>query len=188
MADLTTLSDLKLWLQIDPANTSQDALLTDLIHSASDYIQSFLNRTIAQQLYSEARDGSGAGQDVMMFANYPVSAVSSLAINGQAIPPSPDGIQPGFLFDSTRLVLVGCQYEFCRGHMNCLVSYTAGYATTPSEIQRACNEMVGLRFKNKDRIGLNSKTLANEVITFTQSDMTESIKIALASYMKVIPV
>lgn len=185
MADLTTLADLKLWLQIAPANTSQDALLTDLIGSASDYIQTWLNRTIAIQAYSEARDGKD--QDVMLFANYPVSAVSAVQVGSVVVPASPDGIQPGYVFDTTRLILLG-SYAFARGRMNCKFGYTAGYATTPREIQRACNEMIGLRFKNKDRIGVSSKTLANEVIAFSQGDMTDNIEQVLQNYKKVIPV
>jgi hypothetical protein len=186
VADLTTLANVKQWLQIPTAVTTNDALLSELISAASEYIQTFLNRTIASQTYSEARDGKS--QDVMMFANYPVSAVSSVQVGSTAIPPSPDGIQPGFVFDQTRLILVGDKYCFDRGRMNCRFSYTAGFATTPKEIERVCEEMVGLRFKNKDRIGVTSKTLANEVVTFTQADVTDSAEQVLSNYKKVIPV
>ncbi len=186
MADLTTLANAKQWLQIPAGNTTNDPLISELISAASEYIQTRLNRTIALQSYSEARDGKN--QDVMMFANYPVSAVSSVQVGPDVIPPSPDGIQPGYVFDTTRLVLVGDQYLFCRGRMNCRFTYTAGYATTPKEIERVCEEMVGLRFKNKDRIGVSSKTLANEVITFTAADVTDSAEQVLQNYAKVIPV
>lgn len=184
MADLTTLANVKQWLQIPTANTTNDPLLNELISAASEYIQTWLNRIIALQTYSEARDGKS--QDVMMFANYPVSVVSSVTVGTTAVPPSPDGVQPGYVFDQTRLILIG--YGFERGRMNCKFSYTAGYATTPKELERACEEMVGLRFKNKDRIGVTSKTLANEVITYTQNDVTDSVEQVLQNYKKVIPV
>lgn len=185
MADLTTLANAKQWLQIPAGNTANDPLINELISAASEYIQTRLNRTIALQTYSEARDGKV--QDVMMFANYPVSVVSSVAVGTTVVPPSPDGVQPGYVFDSTRLILLG-GYVFGRGRMNCKFSYTAGFSVTPKELERVCEEMVGLRFKNKDRIGVTSKTLANEVITFTSSDVTDSAEQVLQNYAKVIPV
>ena len=57
MADLTTLANVKGWLGVTA--TTDDALLSRLISAASDYVQTWLNRTIATQTYSETRDGSG---------------------------------------------------------------------------------------------------------------------------------
>jgi hypothetical protein len=71
MADLTTLANVKGWLGVTA--TTDDALLTRLISAASDYVQKWLNRTIAVQPYTETRDGTGGY--VLPLSNYPVSAV-----------------------------------------------------------------------------------------------------------------
>ena len=50
-ADLTTLADVKAWLQTgqSPFPATDHAILTRLITAASRYIQTWLNRQIAQQ-------------------------------------------------------------------------------------------------------------------------------------------
>jgi hypothetical protein len=59
--DLTTLADVKAWLQTGQAAfpATDDALLTGLITAASQYIQTWLNRQISLANYFETRDGTG---------------------------------------------------------------------------------------------------------------------------------
>ena len=185
MSDLTTLANVKEWLGIPPATTTNDALLTRMIGAASDYIQTWLNRTFAIGPYSEVRDGSGG--DRFMFGNYPVSTVSSVKVDWLSVPASPGNGMPGYVFDGTTLTLLG-GYRFSRAKSNVQVDYTAGFATTPKEVEQACIELVGLRYREMDRIGMVSKTLAGETITFTQKDFSDSIETTLTNYKKVIPV
>jgi hypothetical protein len=181
MADLTTLANVKGWLGVTA--TTDDALLTRLISAASDYVQKWLNRTIAEQPYTETRDGTGGY--VMMFANYPVSAVSSLTIDGVTIPAAGNAQGSGYLFSANKLVLVG-GYQFTRGLQNVVVSYTAGFATTPNEIEQATIELISLRYKERDRIGQISKAIGGETVTFSQKDLSDAIQTTLTNYKKVI--
>ena len=59
--DLTTLADVKAWLQTGQSSfpATDDALLTNLVTAASHYIQTWLNRQIAPADYLEVRDGTG---------------------------------------------------------------------------------------------------------------------------------
>ena len=84
--DLTTLADVKAWLQTGQAAfpSSDDALLTRLITASSQYIQSWLNRQIASADYLETRDGTGGHR--LQFACFPVTAVLYLTIDGQVVP------------------------------------------------------------------------------------------------------
>src|SRR5436190_1998994 len=84
-SDLTTLTDVKAWLQTgqNPFPATDDALLTRLIAAASQFIQSWLNRQIAVADWLEVRDGTG-GQ-LMVLANSPVTEVLSLSIDGLTI-------------------------------------------------------------------------------------------------------
>ena len=184
MADLTTLANVKAWMALPPENTDDDALLNRLVKSASEFIQTWLNRSFASQDYNEARDGTGGAR--MMFADYPVTAVSSVVVDGLAIPASPDEIQPGYYFDKTSIMLAG--YVFGRGMNNVKMTYTAGYAATPPEIEQACIEMISLRYKERDRIGHQSKSLAGETVTFFIKDMPDSVRTILNNYRKVAPV
>ena len=187
--DLTTLANVKGWLSPPLTTTADDALLTRLITAASRFIETWLDRQIASQAYSERRDGIGGVK--LAFANVPVTAVSSLAIDGIAIPPAPDPNTPGYVFSATLLYLQGAIaggtkniYRFSPGFQNVAVSYTAGYATTPPEIEQACIELIVLRYKERDRIGQVSKNLAGEVVAFTQKDMPADVQTILNQYRR----
>jgi hypothetical protein len=62
-----------------------------------------------------------------------------------------------------------------------LISY--GYI--PADIEQACLEMVGLRFREKDRIGQVSKAIGGETVSFSQKDMPDDVKTLLNQYRKV---
>lgn len=179
MADLTTLANAKSWLNV--TGNTDDALLSRLISAASDYIQTWLNRTIAQTAYTVKRDGNDGKR--MMFKDYPVASISSLVIDQQTIPASVNG-GVGYVFNDTSIMLIG--YRFTRGVQNVQISYTAGFAVTPNEIEQAAIELVSMRYKERDRIGQVSKSIGGETVAFSQKDFSDSIETTLTNYKKVI--
>ena len=186
--DLTTLADVKAWLQTgqNPFAATDDTLLARLITAASQFIQSWLNRQIAAADWQELRDGTG-GQ-LMVLANSPVAAVLSLTIDGLAIPPATTdgGFDAGYSFTPTELALRG--YVFTRRPQNVIVTYTAGYPTAPPDIAQACIELVCQRYRERSRIGEVSKALGGgETVSFSQKDMSEDVKTALLPYRVAAP-
>jgi len=191
--DLTTLSDVKAWLQAgaNPFPATDDALLARLVTAASEFIQNWLGRPIASADWLEVRDGTG-GQ-LLAFANIPVTAVLSLSIDGIAIPPAPTpedigatGFGAGYTFTPTELALRG--YVFTRRPQNTAVTYTAGYTTVPPDIAQACIELVAQHYRERTRIGEVSKALGgSETVTFSQKDMSDSVKTLLSQYRAVMP-
>lgn len=187
--DLTTLADVTAWLQTGqhPFPSVDDALLTRLITAASGFIQSYLDRPIGSADWVEIRDGAGGQR--MAFANFPVSAVLSLSIDGLAIPPAPadGGFGAGYVFTPTELALRG--YVFTRRAQNVVVTYTAGYASVPPDIGQACIELVCQRYRERSRIGEVSKALiSGETVSFSQKDMSDGVKTLLGQYRAVAPV
>jgi hypothetical protein len=197
--DLTDLNGVQAWLNLGE-NVAVD-VLSRLISAQSAFIQNWLNRQIASQSYTEIRDGLGAGlgRNQMVFANYPVSSVSSLTIDGKPIPPSNDGglLTSGFSFDTNRIWLadVGSvgdqalysQYYFNKGRQNVIISYAAGYSTIPYDIEQACIELVAMRYMERTRVGLVSQNLQGQTTAYVQKVMTDSILTTLNQYKKVIP-
>jgi len=186
--DLTTLADVKTWLQTgqNPFPATDDALLQRLIAAASEFIQNWLGRQIAATDWLETRDGTG-GQ-LLAFANIPVTAILSLSIDGLTIPPAPTdgGFGPGYTFTPTELALRG--YVFTRRPQNVIVTYTAGYAATPPDIAQACIELVCQRYRERSRIGEVTKSLGGgETVTFSQKDMSDGVKTLLSQYRLVAP-
>jgi hypothetical protein len=185
LGDLTTLATLKQWLPGAGGSlqsVADDALLTRLITAASQFIQTYVAFEFALLPYTELRDGGG-GQK-LAFAAVPVAAVSSVIIDGAAIPLSSGPLAPGYAFSSTMLYLRGA-YCFTPGFQNIALAYTAGYATTPPEIEQACIALVALRYRERDRVGLASKTLAGETVSYTAKDMPPDVESILDQYRRI---
>src|SRR5579875_234108 len=103
--DLTTLANVKAYLAPPLTTTSDDALLTRLVTAASQFVQTWLGRTIAETAYSETRDGQGGTR--LFLRNRPVVSVASLTVDGVAIAPAAGPGQPGYLFDDSSLYPCG---------------------------------------------------------------------------------
>lgn len=179
--DLATVEQVKGYLGIN--SVADDALLTRLVGSASGYIQAWLNRSFGVEQYTDRVNGTGG--DNLQFKNYPVTAVASVVIDGQTIPESTTPFAPGYVWDERGISLRG--YAFGRGKLNVSVTYTAGFDIVPAEITQACCEMIAMRYKEKDRIGLTSKGLAGETTAYSLKDMPDSVRTILNNYKKVAP-
>ena len=179
-SDLTTLANIKAWLALSTG--SDDAVLARLITATSSYIQSWLGRTLAVTAYDEVRNGQGGTR--MAFANAPVTAVASLRLGRVTIPPVSGPHTAGYLFDDTLLYLRG--HAFWEGEQNVSISYSAGFATIPPEIEQACIELVAQRYRERDRIGRSSTSLQGESAAFVVKDLSPDVQTILQKYQKVV--
>lgn len=181
MGNLTTLDAVKAYGSI--AGLEMDPLLEKLITRASASVENYLQRSVGVADYTETRNGTGSFG--MLLAAYPVVAVTSLSVNGAAIPAAPAFGQAGWWLAERTLLLTG--YTFTRGLGNVLVSYRAGFAVTPPDIEQACIESVLLALKRRDHLDVSSKSLAGETVSFITSDLTPSARQVLNSYRRVAP-
>jgi hypothetical protein len=203
--DLTTLGDVKAWLQTgqNAFPTTDDALLTRLITAASQLIQTWLNRQITSQDWIETRDGLGnvlGPSDVRyQFAAFPVTAVSRVLVDGIVIPAIPTpaqsataavgamAAQSGYLFTPTQLVIRGYAVPRKAGCVS--MQYTAGYAVPPADLSQACIELVALRYRERGRIGEVTKAIGGgQTVSYSQKDMSDSIKSLIQQYRRVAPI
>lgn len=136
-SDLTTLANVKAWLSVTDGKS--DAILSRLISSVSAQILAYIGRdAMYSHPRSEVRDGSGT--NVFLLANWPVTQVVSVTIDGASIPPSLpvtggdstagwilspwDEFPPG----SNQLVSLKGGLRFNQGTKNINIVYIAGYA------------------------------------------------------------
>lgn len=185
--DLTTVANAKTWLNISV--TTDDVLLARLVSAASQFVQTWLNRTIAATSYTEYRNGNG--QDRMMLKNFPIISVTAVNINGVPISQAPAlapnvPVQAGWQNDDLKVYLVG--FQFWQGTQNIQFQYTAGYAVTPLDIEQATIELIGLKYARRQHIDQVSKNLNGEVVAFSTKDMTDEIKTLLQQYRRVTPI
>lgn len=181
--DLTTLADVKAWLKVKVAD--DDALLAAMVTGASAFIESWCSRSFAITAYDETRDGHGGY--TMLTRNSPVVSVSGVVIDGRPVPAAADCTQAGFMADDIAVYLQQ-GYRFTPGRQNIRINYTAGYAEIPADIAMCCWELVGKKYRERDRIGQSSKTLGVETVAFTASDLSRETMSILRSYVKVVPV
>lgn len=179
--DLCTLDALKGWLNI--ASTTDDALLQRLLTAVSVNMQNWMNRAIPTAPYTETRDGSGS--DTLVMTNMPITAVSSLVIGGIPQVPSPDGVQPGFVFSDTAVFLIGS--KFPAGRRNVQMAYTAGYATVPVDLAQACVEQAAYAYRQKSHIGQTGVGMGPEHISFSERDYSPATKTLMQQYQNVVP-
>jgi len=205
--DLTTLTDVKAWLQTGQSAfpATDDALLTRLITAASQFVQTWLNRQIASQDWIETRDGMGNAlgpwEARYQFAAFPVSAVSLVVVDGLMIPPIPAPLSgqsgsvvassfatlAGYLFTPTQLVTRG--YAVPRKAGCVTLQYTAGYSVTPPDLAQACIELVALRYRERSRIGEIARAIGGgETVSYSQKDMSDSTKTLIQQYRIFAPI
>lgn len=183
MADLTTLGAVKALLGIQPSLTKDDDLLQSLVSAASGAMSGAIGRDLL--LSSRIARLDGNGKDRLLFPEWPVSAVASVKINGRAIPPAVGFGGYGYRFDETLLVLDGAVFE--RGRRNIELAYTAGYATIPADIAMACAKVAAGAYKERERLGISSKSLAGESISFQDVASSPGVRAVLDGYSRVTP-
>ncbi len=135
--DLTNLAALKAWLGLPAGASPNDATLSALITAASRAIYAALSRPgLLPQSYSEVIDGE---RERLFLRHWPALQVTSVTLDGQAIPPAaPAGALPtlGYLLRADddaappgrqqALDIFGRHVP--RRRQNLVVDYVAGYA------------------------------------------------------------
>lgn len=179
--DLTTVGKLKKYLQIDSSLVSDDENLQGLITSVSAFFVEYCDRPFKQDTYTQELDGNG--KNILMLKNYPITAVSSLKVNGQIVESHNSGSFVGYAFNNYAIRLANTYFP--KGFKNIEISYTAGYATVPFDVEQACLEVCGVRYKERDHIGHASKTLGDETVSYIISALTPSAKEILQPYKRV---
>lgn len=180
MTALATLADLKTYLALPSGTTSEDAELTRMLDASSVVAEAFVERTFATGARAEKR--SGHNRDVLYLKDWPVTAVSSVVMDGVAIPVSSDGIQIGYQFDSESIYYIGA--NFTAGRRNVTISYTAGYTTIPADVVHAVIEIAAQTYREKQWIGLQSKSLASETVAYLRNGIPDSAADTLRRYRR----
>jgi hypothetical protein len=271
IGDLTTIANVKQFLNVTAS--TDDTLLQRLVSMASRYIANVISRAEFPSVHvNEVYDGvSPAPKGTrLMLRNRPVVSVQSVSISygsqlaSNVIPQSPDGIQPGWIFDKYGLKLVGGMYNFNPGVGNITVSYTSGYqrindaqyipgagpytiASTiladfwlydqgvtltvggtsltavtgvpasmqyavdangnytfnaaqaglgvtiaygccPRDLEQVVIDLCCLRYRERLRMGENSRSLGQEVMSYSTKDLSDNMKTALSQYQNVLPI
>jgi len=178
----TTLSALKTYLGIAQSDTSKDELLTLLLASCSEAAEKYLGRYIvARPVLQEPHDCQGNKSKYLQLEQYPVTEITSIMQDGQAIPAD------SFKADNYNGILK----KTC-GHWHGIVmaDYTAGLAadvqSVPKNIQLALWQWVADILQMQQTGGLKSEGLGDYNVTYyDEHKIPASAAMLLECYRKV---
>ncbi len=165
--DLTVLDTVK--DELDITNSSQDARLNRWIAEASGFIESYCNRTFAEEQVSELWRSNGhmgrfhhhhhhhEGVGFLQLRRFPVTTIDSITEDDGTALTSDDyeiDAERGWLWRMSGQVsgVGGCRRLWCASKL--VVTYTAGYALLdglPYGIETACIEAIKHRSAARSR-------------------------------------
>lgn len=132
--------------------------------------------TFFADTYTERYDGKGT--DALLLRWRPVLEVTAVAIDGVAVPAGSDGAMAGFVFDTSAVYYRGGRFP--KGRQNVLVTHRGGFADGGPEaedLRNGCAEFAAELYRKKPYLGIQSKTLGPETITFAQRAMPPAVKL-----------
>lgn len=174
--DLCTVAEVKAYL--GEASASVDAILQALVSAFSEWVRAYTERDLTTSAYAYAGDGWG-GQSLYL-PEAPVSAVTSVTVDGRAIPQRLSAGGSGWYRVGQVVHLEG--YAFSRGRGNVEIAYQAGYAVVPEVVRQATVQVVALRHKERAHLGVTSQGMQGESISFLTSEVPEDVRTILDTY------
>jgi hypothetical protein len=156
---LVTLVKYKSYLGI--TDSTKDTDLTDLQSAVEKRVKEYLHRDIESTNYAEIYDGSG--DNYMVLFQQPVTAVTKIEVyegldstNTEVwttLALGTDYQRKIIPVEANAVILDG--YTFNEDLRNYRITYTAGYATIPEDIQLACKELLKICYANSPMSGEN---------------------------------
>jgi hypothetical protein len=180
--DLTTIANLKGYLGQTAA--SEDAQLARLVTAVSVYFAGFCDRTFQSGPRVYIRNGPGGV--ALPLPEFPVSAVATVLVDGVSLPARPSVGVRGWVLAEDVVYLDGGA-KFTKGVQNIEIDYTAGYTTTPLDLEQACIECCASWYKRSKRVDEQSRTAAGgvgEVVSFSLADVPNSAMMILNLYSR----
>jgi hypothetical protein len=191
MSDLTTLANVKQWAPIASTTTSDDTLISRLITACSnDFERATLRPDLLQGDYTEVHQGDGSTR--MTLFHWPINEITALTINGAAVAASPDKIQPGYYVDEDidpervyQLYLIG---QCFTDGAPVSIAYSAGYETTPDDIEQAVIDWIVYRYKGRPNAGAaRRRSSEGEDVDVEQVDAPSTTLAVIERYKRRLP-
>ena len=177
---------------------------TEVLPAASDTVPGYLFDDTTIYLGAGAKFPRGlqnvvaswtAGYSTDVATEVPTGNTPTLLIEdpGQPVQITSVTTANGVVLTATANAPAAGEYQFNRPNVvfnssDAGTPITVGMYYVPAAVEQACIEMIGLDIKQRDNLGIRSKTLANETVSYEGGGMTASVKEMLYPYRKVAPV
>ncbi len=185
--DLTTFANLSGYKAIGSSSQETD-FANRLISGASNYFRQRTGRDIqAPPATYTAEKHSGDGNFRIHTKEYPVTEMLSgaVVIDGQTILPAVNpGDQGWVLVDASigQIELVGHLFDVGVGNVS--LTYKAGFASIPPDIEEAVIELAAWKYQERDRLGQTARTTDGMVVQFTTAAESIGVKQVIDNYRR----
>lgn len=147
MADLTTLAEFKTYKSIATTNTDEDALISQLITSSSDFIKKYCERSFVDYYDEEKVEYfNGSDSPKVFLSEYPLVSIIAVEFSedgGITYTPAVAGTD---YFAGTDHITSGVPtlalWNPYIAHNAIKVRYYAGYEVIPEDLKLACMDLV----------------------------------------------
>jgi len=175
---LIALDDVKESLGISDA--SKDNILTRYINYATDLIEKYCNnRRFKETTYTD-EEVNGSGTHYLNLKHFPVTSITKLEYRTSSDYSASDFDQvdtSDYILESSDSGMIYFPRGFVRGTRNYRVTYIAGYATIPHDLEEACGQLVSYLYKNAGKTeGIKSETLGRYSVTYDKDSSADLFK------------
>jgi hypothetical protein len=170
---LTTVSDVKESLGIASSVTSYNNLITRKINQATEAIEGYCGRRFASTVYTQQEyDAPNSAQ--LVLKQRPVITFSVLEQRDSTLNENSwDTVDAAYYFTDLSAGVVDLNFSATGGWNRYRTTYTAGYATIPSDLQEACATLAAYYVNNADgQANLRSKKEGSRSLDYYESQKT----------------
>jgi len=183
MANLVRIERVKTYLDLANTDTASDVLLQDLIARIGAWAERYCDRTFAKATYTEQRDGDGT--DTLLVRQWPFLSVASLYDDPLRVFGAATQIAAAdFAIYANQGMIRLDGRVFSVGIQNVKVTYEAGYADIPEDLQQAVVELVADRFRNKENQGIRSLAIGSYRVDYGEEELPSEIRGVLDGYRR----
>lgn len=158
---LVALSDFKVWIGFDPADTTSDTRLTASLLAAEAAVKTHCERDFEYQQYQETLGPFDVPKDVFQLDNYPVVSMLSLLVGGET------WVQDTNYYLNARSGIVHAIDGFMSAGTTVGTQYVAGYtvSTVPADLCAGIKEQASWIFSRGGSSWLKSERLGDRQYT-----------------------
>jgi len=193
---LTSLANVKEYLKIPTLTTTYDALLTNLVKRSGALLEKYMGRTILQATYTEYYDGDGKTK--LLLNQWPIISVTELNMDNSRLFLTATQIQPsdyviwnnvGYLellkpLDYLSGIETAYGRFFIHGQQNIKVTYAAGYATVPDDVEQASIIHVAYLYNKAGSEGHISMSLGGLAKSYDRRAIPDEVAMYLEPYRR----
>lgn len=170
----------RLLIQTTALSSDQEAVISSLADSVLAVMEERLGRRLGSYSYTEAYDGNGHRK--LYLKHDPVSAVSSVTLDGAALTVGSSAVYPPAqvtLVDEIALLLTDGTF-WTPGILNVIVAYTAGWAVPPVALVDAGVAWIATLFQEGRMAGTRDKPAGSG----TGMVMPKYVEFAIETYKR----